>query len=64
MTTTATNALTARPGRRAPVWISIVNTCTAAVVLLALPAAAIWIAIPAFIALAILTRTVRAARSG
>jgi peptidoglycan biosynthesis protein MviN/MurJ (putative lipid II flippase) len=33
MTTTATNALTARPRRRAPVWISIVNTCTAAVAL-------------------------------
>jgi hypothetical protein len=111
MTTTATNALAARPGRRAPVWISIVNTCTAAValwfyalpsgvtylvalyalllvvsamtiwalvssrphlsrlllgatVLLALAAAAIWIAVLAFIALAILTRTVRAARSG
>jgi hypothetical protein len=33
MTTTATNALTARPRRRAPVWISIVNTSTAAGVL-------------------------------
>jgi hypothetical protein len=110
MTTTATNALTARPRRRAPVWISIFNTCTAAVALwfyalpsgvwlavlyalllvvsavtvwalasnrprlaqlllgatalLALPAAAIWIAVMAFIALAVLTRTVRAARSG
>ena|SRR5215217_1668910 len=33
ITTTATNALTARPRRRAPVWISIVDTGTAAVVL-------------------------------
>jgi hypothetical protein len=33
MTTTATNALTVGPRRRAPVWISIVNACTAAVVL-------------------------------
>jgi cytochrome c-type biogenesis protein CcmE len=30
---TATTALTVRPRRRAPVWISVVNTCTAAVVL-------------------------------
>jgi hypothetical protein len=35
-----------------------------ATVLLALPAAAIWIAVLALIALAILTRTARAARSG
>ena len=107
MTTTATNALTVGPRRRAPVWISIVNTCTAAVVLwfyalpsgstylvvldalvlvvsaatvwalvsnrprlaqtllgatvlLALPAVAIWVAVLAFIALAILVRTARA----
>jgi hypothetical protein len=107
MTTTATTALTVRPRRRAPVWISIVNTCTAAVVLwfyavpsgssylvvlyglvlvvsavtvwalvsnrprlaqtllgatvlLALPAVAIWVAVLAFIALAILVRTARA----
>jgi hypothetical protein len=33
MTTTAIHALTARPRRRAPVWISIVNTCTAAAAL-------------------------------
>ena len=32
-TTTATNALAVGPRRRAPVWISIVNSCTAAVVL-------------------------------
>ena len=35
-----------------------------ATVLLALPAAALWIAVLAFIALAILTRSSRAARSG
>jgi hypothetical protein len=112
MTTTATNALTARPRRRTPVWISIVNTCTAAVVLwfyalpsgitylvvlyallllvvsavtvwalvsnrprlaqtllgatvlLALPAGAIWVAVLAFIALAILVRIARGRRSG
>ena len=104
-----TNALTVGPRRRAPVWISIVNTCTAAVVLwfyalpggstylvvldalvlvvsaatvwalvsnrprlaqtllgatvlLALPAVAIWVAVLAFIALAILVRTARARR--
>ena len=33
MTTTAIHALTARPRRRAPVWISIVNTCTLAAAL-------------------------------
>jgi hypothetical protein len=33
MTTAATNALAVGPRRRAPVWISIVNTGTAAVVL-------------------------------
>jgi hypothetical protein len=33
MTTTATNVLAVGPRRRAPVWISIVNTGTAAVVL-------------------------------
>jgi hypothetical protein len=111
MTTTATTALTVRPRRRAPVWISVVNTCTAAVVLwfyalpsestylvvlyglmlvvsavtvwalvsnrprlaqtllgvtvlLALPAVAIWVAVLAFIALAILVRIARARRSG
>jgi hypothetical protein len=109
MTTTAPTALTTRPRRRAPVWISIVNTGTAAVglwfyalpsggwlaalyalvlvvsamtvwalasnrphlakllfgatVLLALPAAAVWIAVLAFIALAVLTRTTQPARS-
>ena len=109
MTTTATNALAVGPRRRAPVWISIVNSCTAAVVLwfyalpsgstylvvlhalvlvlstmtvwalvtnrprlaqtllgatvlLALPAVAIWVAVLAFIALAILVRTARARR--
>jgi hypothetical protein len=110
MTTTATNASTAMPRRRAVVWILVFNACTAAVVLwfyalpsgstfvavlyalllvvsavtgwalasnrprlappllaatvlLALPAAALWIAILALIALAILTRAARAARS-
>jgi hypothetical protein len=113
MTTTATDASTARPRRRAPVWISVLisifNACTAAVVLwfyalpsgltyltvlyalllvvaavtvwalasnrprlvppllaatvvVALLAAAIWVAILAFIALALLARTARAAR--
>jgi hypothetical protein len=33
MTTTATNVLAVGPRQRAPVWISIVNTGTAAVVL-------------------------------
>jgi hypothetical protein len=107
MTTRATSALTVRPRRRAPVWISIVNICTVAVVLwfyalpsgvtylvvldglvlvvsavtvwalvsnrprlaqtllgatvlLALPAVAIWVAVLAFIALAILVRTAQA----
>ena len=109
MTTTATNALAVGPIRRAPVWVSIVNTGTAAAVLwfyalpsgsiylvvldalvlvvsaatvwalvsnrprlaqtllgatvlLALPAVAIWVAVLAFIALAILVHTARARR--
>jgi peptidoglycan biosynthesis protein MviN/MurJ (putative lipid II flippase) len=109
MTTTATNVLAVGPRRRAPVWISIVNTGTAAVVLwfyalpsgstylvvldalvlvvsavtvwalvsnrprlaptllgatvlLTLPAVAIWVAVLAFIALAILVHTARARR--
>jgi hypothetical protein len=106
MTTTAGHAPTAMPGRRAALWIPIVNACTAAVVLwfyglpggawsavpyglplvlsaatvwalagnrprlarpllaatviLALPALASWIAVLAFIALAILSRSARA----
>jgi hypothetical protein len=81
MTTTATNALAVGPRRRAPVWISIVNTGTAAVVLwfyalpsgstylveldalvLVVSAVAIWVAVLAFIALAILVHTARARR--
>jgi hypothetical protein len=81
MTTTATNALAVGPRRRAPVWISIVNTSTAAVVLwfyalpsgstylveldalvLVVSAVAIWVAVLAFIALAILVHTARARR--
>ena len=47
MTTTATNALTVRPRRRAPVWISIVNTGTVAVVLCfyALPSGATYLVV-------------------
>ena len=81
MTTAAINALAVGPRRRAPVWISIVNTGTAAVVLwfyalpsgstyfveldalvLVVSAVAIWVAVLAFIALAILVHTARARR--